>query len=45
MPDLLKSFGGLDLTAAEKIVDTSSESGFDQVTSCSFRLVTMNTVH
>ena len=45
MPDLLKSFSGLDLTAAEKMVDTSSESGFDQVTSCSFRLVTMNTVH
>ena len=45
MPGLLKSFSGLNLTAAEKVVDTSSESGFDQVTSCSFRLVTMNTVH
>ena len=45
MPGLLKSFSGLNLTAAEKIVDSSSESEFDQVTSCSFRLVTMNTVH
>ena len=45
MPGLLKSFSGLNLTAAEKVDDSSSESGFDQVTSWSFRLVTMNTVH
>ena len=45
MPGLLKSFSGLNLTAAEKVVDSSSESGFDQVTSWSFRRVTMNTVH
>ena len=44
MPGLLKSFSGLNLTAAEKVDDSSSESS-DQVTSWSFRLVTMNTVH
>ena len=44
MPGLLKSFSGLNLTAAEKVNDSSTESS-DQVTSWSFRLVTMNTVH
>ena len=44
MPGLLKSFSGLNLTAAEKVNDSSTESS-DQVTSWSFRLVTVNTVH
>ena len=44
MPGLLKSFSGLNLTTAEKVNDSSTESS-DQVTSWSFRLVTVNTVH
>ena len=44
MSGFLEAFGNLNLTAAEVVIDSSSESS-DQVTSWSFRLVTVNTVH
>ena len=44
MSGFLEAFGSLNLTAAERVFDTDSESS-DQVTNWSSHLVTMNTVH
>ena len=44
MSGFLEAFGNLNLTPAEVVIDSDSETS-DQVTSWSFRLVTMNTVH
>ena len=44
MSGFLEAFGSLNLTAAERVFDTDSESS-DQVADWSYRLVTMNTVH
>ena len=44
MSGFLEAFGSLNLTAAEGVIDTDSESS-DQVTNWFSRLVTMNTVH
>ena len=43
MSGFLEAFGSLNLTAAERVFDTDSESS-DQVTNWS-RRVTLNTVH